>query len=155
MKTLGIIAFLMVLVLGQGCTYNDRDSAGLKRLPGAPTEEQSRVPPPNGGQPGAHIDPAANGGSSLTAAAPYSGSGGATAPQNVNPGPFLVASQGAGGNQRGPSTNPSMLTRSADGTMSGPNDLPAATTGWATSAADYSSSSTTAKTSTKKTALPK
>jgi hypothetical protein len=153
-KTLGIIAITMALMLGQGCTHNDRDSAGLKRLPGAPPEEESRVPLPNGGQAGTHIDPAANGGSSLTAAAPYSGSG-AAVPQNVNPGPFLVASQAAAGTQHGPSTNPSILTRSADGTMSGPNDLPAATTGWGTSAADYSGSSTTAKTSTKKPSPPK
>ena len=150
MKTLSIVGTIFAFMLATGCTHNDRDSAGLKRLPGAPPEQETRLPAPNGGQTGIHLESGANGGLGLPAAAPYSGA--ATASQTVNPGPFLTASQQAG-NQSGPSTNP-ILTRSADGTMSGPNDLPAATTGWGANATDYSSPLALGKAEKKKPATP-
>jgi hypothetical protein len=69
-------------------------------------------------------DAAAAGGSSLTASAPYK-SAGATAQQNVNPTPFMVATQPAGK----AFTPTSELISRADGTMMGPKDQMAAGTG--------------------------
>lgn len=153
-KTLGMVAIIFsLMMLAVGCTGNDRDAAGLQRRPAVPPTEASPAPPPNGGQIGAHFNSEANGGTSLAVAAPYSGTG-ASAPQNINPGPFLTASQNQSGAQNGPATNPNMLTRSADGTMSGPNDLPAATTGWGATAADYSSPLALGKAQKKKSPLP-
>lgn len=154
MKILGLLGIILLFVLMQGCTSSDRDSAGLKRRPGVPpAAEASPTPAPNGGQVGAHFSSEANGGTRLATAAPYSGTG-APAPQNINPGPFLVASQNQTGAQNGPSINPRALTRSADGTMSGPNDLPPATTGWGTTATDYSSPLALGKAQKKKPANP-
>jgi hypothetical protein len=134
MKQLAIFSIALVLSLAQGCTSNDKDKAGTEGS--ITTPASATVAPASGAaaptsQPS---DPAANGGSALPAAAPYSEANSASAPQNVNPAPFLVASESAG---RGGSTSaPSnTLTSRADGTMSGPNDLPAATTGWGTPAA--------------------
>lgn len=120
------------LLFAQGCTRNDRDTAGLKHEPGAPTETTAL--PPTAGTQGYQGDSSSNGGLGLRAAAPYSS--GSAAQQNVNPGPFVSAGPAQAGTAAGmPST--SMLTRSADGTMSGPTDLPAATTGWGTAATNY------------------
>lgn len=69
-------------------------------------------------------DAAANGGSSLTASAPYKPAG-ASAQQNVNATPFMVATQPAGKTY----TQSSELISRADGTMMGPNDQMAAGTG--------------------------
>jgi hypothetical protein len=75
-----------------GCTSNDKTGAGLEgslNAPPAPAvSSDSRTQP--AGQP----DPKANGGFNLPASAPYQGS--ATATQNVNPAPFLAASQSQG-----------------------------------------------------------
>lgn len=132
MKTSIVLLIGCLLLFVQGCTRNDRDSAGLRHEPGAPTE--ATAVPPSAGTQGYQGDSSANGGLGLRAAAPYAS--GSTAQQNVNPGPFVSAGQGPAGTAATmPST--SMLTRSADGTMSGPNDLPAATTGWGTAAATY------------------
>jgi hypothetical protein len=128
-KQLAIFSIALVLSFAQGCTSNDKDKAGTEGS--ITTPASASVAPASGAA--APIsrpsDPAANGGSALPAAAPYSDAGGASAPQNVNPAPFLVASESAG---RGGSTSaPSnTLASRADGTMSGPTDLPAATTGW-------------------------
>ncbi len=133
-KHLAIFLLALALSFVQGCTSNDKDKAGTEGSIATPASA-SLAPASGGAAPISRpSDPAANGGSALPAAAPYSEANGATAPQNVNPAPFLVASESAG---RGGSTSaPSnTLTSRADGTMSGPNDLPAATTGWGTPAA--------------------
>jgi hypothetical protein len=135
-KTLFSVVIAYALLCAQGCTRNDRDTAGLQREPGVPPT-QAASEPTSPAEPTYQSDPAANGGLTLRAAAPYA-AGGAAVSQNVNPGPFVNAAQGSS------STNsavpdPNLLTRSADGTMSGPNDLPAATTGWGTPAANYGS----------------
>jgi hypothetical protein len=133
-KQLAIFSIALVLSLAQGCTSNDKDKAGTEGS--ITTPASASVAPASGGaapisQPS---DPAANGGSTLPAAAPYSEAGGASAQQNVNPAPFLVANESAG--PGGTSSAPaSTLTSRADGTMSGPSDLPAATTSWRTPAA--------------------
>jgi hypothetical protein len=133
-KQLAIFSIALALSLAQGCTSNDKDKAGTERS--ITTPASASVAPASGGvapisQPS---DPAANGGSALPAAAPYSEANGASAPQNVNPAPFLVANESAG--PGGATSAPaSTLTSRADGTMSGPRDLPAATTGWGTPAA--------------------
>jgi hypothetical protein len=69
-------------------------------------------------------DAAATGGSSLSASAPYKHAG-ASVPQNVNAGPFMIATQPAGKTP----PKPSALISRADGTMMGPNDQLAAGTG--------------------------
>lgn len=132
MKTSIALVVGCFLLFMQGCIPSNSDSAGLKHEPGAPTE--ANAVPPSAGTQGYQGDSSANGGLGLRAAAPYTAS--STAPQNVNPGPFVNAGPAQVGTAAGlPST--STLTRSADGTMSGPSDLPAATTGWGTAAATY------------------
>jgi hypothetical protein len=141
-KQLAIFSIALVLSLAQGCTSNDRDQAGTEGSIATPAS--ASIAPASGGaapisQPS---DPAANGGSALPAAAPYSEATGASAQQNVNPAPFLVANESAGpGGATSAPTN--RLTSRADGTMSGPNDLPAATTGWGTPAASGKPSANT------------
>ena len=135
MKQLAIFSLALVLALAQGCTSNDKVKAGTEGS--ITTPASASVAPASGdaapiSQPS---DPAANGGSTLPAAAPYTEAGGASAPQNVNPAPFLVANEsaGPGGSTSAPANT---LASRADGTMSGPNDLPAASTGWGTPAAN-------------------
>lgn len=137
MKTLLTVALAGAILCLQGCTHNDRDSAGLKRLPEIPPTEATAEPARNPAQPPSQSNPEANGGLSLRAAAPYSISGAPVA-QSVNPGPFVQAGQARGG-AGGALPSTGMLTRSADGTMSGPSDLPAASTGWGTTAQTYES----------------
>ena len=135
-KTLLMVVIACALVCAQGCTRNDRDTAGLQREPGIPPT-QAASEPTSPAEPAYESDPAANGGLNLRAAAPYA-AGGTVVSQNVNPGPFVNAGQSSSGTN-GAVPDPNLLTRSADGTMSGPNDLPAATTGWSTAAANYGS----------------
>ncbi len=132
-KQLAILAIALVLLLALGCTSNDRVGAGTAGRPTTPTSASAAAPSGAAAPISQPSDPGANGGASLPAAAPYSQPGSASAQQNVNPTPFLTASQGAGagGARFAPAT---MLTSRADGTMAGPNDQPAATTGWGTSA---------------------
>jgi hypothetical protein len=128
-KYLVILALAFCLALTQGCTSNDKDQAGpetsiLKPAPAA------SIPASAGAAPISWpADPAANGGFALPAAAPYSQPGSAAASQTVNPAPFLAASRSSGtaGSQATPSGS---LASRADGTLSGPQDHPAATTGW-------------------------
>jgi len=88
MKHLALLS-LSATLFAVGCTGNDKTSAGLEGNPNAPP------PPPVSAdsrtQPSAQGDSAANGGFNLPASAPYQGN--ATATQNVNPAPFLAASQ--------------------------------------------------------------
>jgi len=88
MKHLALLS-LSATLFAVGCTSNDKTSAGLAGDPNAPP------PPPVSAdsrtQPSAQGDSAANGGFNLPASAPYQGN--ATATQNVNPAPFLAASQ--------------------------------------------------------------
>jgi hypothetical protein len=143
-KQLAIFFIALVLSLAQGCTSNDKDKAGTEGS--ITTPASASVAPASGGA--APIsqasDPAANGGSTLPAAAPYSDASAPSAQQNVNAAPFLVANEsaGPGGTTSAPA---STLTSRADGTMSGPNDLPAATTSWGTSAAANEKPSSTTK----------
>jgi hypothetical protein len=134
-KQLVIFSIALALAFSQGCTSNDKVKAGTEGS--ITTPASASVAPASGdaapiSQPS---DPAANGGSTLPAAAPYTEAGGASAPQNVNPAPFLVANEsaGPGGSTSAPANT---LASRADGTMSGPNDLPAASTGWGTPAAN-------------------
>jgi hypothetical protein len=88
MKHLALLS-LSATLLAVGCTSNDKTSAGLEGDPNAP-------PPPavsadSRTQSSSHGDSAANGGFNLPASAPYQGT--ATVTQNVNPAPFLAASQ--------------------------------------------------------------
>jgi hypothetical protein len=128
MKKIAFVTCALVL-MALGCTSNDKNGAGREATPAEtaapapPTAATASVSPASTEAPG-RSDPSANGGSSLTASTPYNGNG-QTVSQNINPAPFLTASQ------RGTSTTavpPNSLTSRADGTMSGPNDQPAAGT---------------------------
>jgi hypothetical protein len=129
MKHLAVLITSFALLCAPGCTSNDRVGAGREgnlNTPNTPAATQG-VPADSRTQATGRPDPAANGGSSLPASAPYQG--GTAVTQNVNPAPFLTASQPeAGGNAAGAPSN--ALTSRADGTMRGPNDQPAASTGW-------------------------
>jgi hypothetical protein len=140
-KVLLTIVLACLLICAQSCTKVNRDSAGLQHIAGSPPTEATTEPPEAANETVIQSDASANGGMSLRAAAPYSGSG-APAQQNVNPGPFVIAGQSPAGTSG--SMPADSLTRSADGTMSGPNDLPAATTGWGTAATNYGGSASTA-----------
>src|SRR5215472_15174408 len=136
MKNSSIFLGLLSVLVIAGCTSNDRTPAGLEGSLNTPVS----APATTSGdhvQPTGQADPAANGGSNLPVTAPYQGSG-ATVSQNVNPGPFLAASQPQG-QATGTATAPSdSLISRADGTMRGPNDQPAASTGWGAPAAQPS-----------------
>jgi hypothetical protein len=88
MKHLALLS-LFATLLAVGCTGNDKTSAGLEGNPNAPPP--APVSADTRTQPSAQSDSAANGGFNLPASAPYQGN--ATATQNVNPAPFLAASQ--------------------------------------------------------------
>ena len=122
---------LLMMIVAQGCTSNDRTPAGLEGNLNAPAAAPSTASGDHV-QPSGQADPAANGGSSLPASAPYQGSGAAVS-QNVNPAPFLTASQPQGQVSRAATAPSETLTSRADGTMRGPNDQPAASTGWGSS----------------------
>ena len=91
MKNLALLP-LSLTFIAVGCTSNDKTGAGLEgnlNTPPAPAvSSDSRTQP--AGQP----DPGANGGFKLPASAPYQGN--ATVTQNLNPAPFLAASQQQG-----------------------------------------------------------
>ena len=88
MKHLALLS-LSATLLAVGCTANDKTSAGLEGNPNAPPP--APVSADTRTQPSAQGDSAANGGFNLPASAPYQGN--ATVTQNVNPAPFLAASQ--------------------------------------------------------------
>jgi hypothetical protein len=88
MKHLALLS-LSATLLAVGCTSNDKTSAGLEGNPNAPPP--APVSADSRTQPSSQGDPAANGGFNLPASAPYQGN--ATVTQNVNPAPFLAASQ--------------------------------------------------------------
>jgi hypothetical protein len=113
MKHLPLCSVLFVLMFAQGCTSNDRTPA---RPEGSLNTQESAPATASGNlaQPSGQADPAANGGSSLPASTPYQGSG-APVSQNVNPAPFLAASQ-AQGQAVGLATTSGGLTIRADGT---------------------------------------
>jgi hypothetical protein len=151
LKILLTVTIACALMCASGCIRTTQDSAGLERQPGVPPTQATADATSAADQP-SQSDPQANGGLSLRAAAPYA-SGSTAVPQNVNPNPFVTAAsqiQAPSGMTVPP---PTSLTRSADGTMSGPHDLPPATTGWGTPAATYGSKPETPsrKPATKKT----
>jgi hypothetical protein len=154
MKYLALFWVSFALLLVQGCTSLDRDGAGVEsNVAAAPWAKSDSSAPSSGSTapPSGQPDPAANGGSSLPASAPYKQDSSASVPQNVNPVPFLAAGQAQGtvsANQAAPSSS---LTSRADGTMMSPTDLPAATTGWGAAA---SQSASTTKAAEKATAKP-
>jgi hypothetical protein len=131
MKTmLSNLCALMLIALGcffLGCTSNDKNGAGREApprelgAPAPPVAASASVVPAGTEAPG-RSDPSANGGSSLTASTPYNGNG-QTVSQNINPAPFLTASHAST-----VAVAPNSLISRADGTMSGPNDQPAAGT---------------------------
>jgi hypothetical protein len=133
MKFLALFSVLCILLLAQGCTSLDQSGAGVESsvasatsAPSTSSAPASDIAVPTSGQP----DPAANGGSSLPASAPYTQDNSASVPQNVNATPFLAGGQTQGAAPGSQAARSSSLTSRADGTMMGPNDLPAATTGW-------------------------
>lgn len=135
MKTLGSVAILILVLFAQGCSSNDKDAAGIKGNVTTPAPATELAATANVPQVMTRLDPAANGGSSLPAIAPYSKPNGPAVQQNINPAPFMVAAGGQGAATPGPGAGlitSGSLTSRADGTMSGPNDQPAATTGWGT-----------------------
>jgi hypothetical protein len=136
-KSLGILGISVLLLLAAGCTSNDRVTAGKTAEVTTPTVATelaviSSAPPAI-----SNSDPAANGGASLPASAPYEKANGPAVQQNINPAPFMLAgsgqAQGQGSRSGAALITSGGLTTRADGTMSGPNDQPAATTGWGTS----------------------
>ncbi|HEY6271025.1 MAG TPA: hypothetical protein VIX19_03415 [Terriglobales bacterium] len=159
MKPLVIFAISFLLLLVLGCTSNDKSGAGRGSSvtrPESATElaVSANVPPVV-----PESDPAANGGSNLAAISPYSQPNGATAQQNVNPAPFLTESaqaQALGESTAGAQlTTSGSLTSRADGTMSGPQDQPAATTGWGTAGTNWTNPAATgAKPATHPTKAP-
>lgn len=148
MKPLGTFAILILLLIAQGCTSNDKDTAGIKgnvTTPAAATEVAvtGNVPPV-----APRLNPAANGGSGLPAIAPYGTPNGPAVQQNINPAPFMMAAGGQGAAPPHPGAGlitSGGLTSRADGTMSGPNDQPAATTGWGTPGPQANPAATSAK----------
>jgi len=132
-KKFAICSVSWVLLLALGCSSNDKTGAGVQ---GSATDSKSSsssastspasASSGNSPQPARQPDPAANGGSTLTASAPYSSGSGASVSQNVNPAPFMTASQASASASSVPAN---ALTSRADGTMMGPNDQPAAGTG--------------------------
>ncbi len=90
MKHLTILSLSVTLIV-IGCTANDKTPAGLEGSLNAP--RPSAASSDGRTQASAPADPSANGGSNLPASAPYQGS---AVSQNLNPAPFLAASQGQG-----------------------------------------------------------
>jgi hypothetical protein len=150
-KLFGIFAILISFLLVQGCTSNSQDAAGRKSEvtnPPAATETAvvSSAPPI-----AARAVPAANGGATLPANAPYRQPNGTAVQQNINPAPFLVAAgagQGAGPSSGASQITSGKLTSRADGTMSGPSDQPAAGTGWGTQGPQPNPAATSSKPAT-------
>jgi hypothetical protein len=148
---LAMCSVALVLLLVLGCAVDVKYGAG------AQAGEKASVPSgsaPAGGnsQPARQPDPAANGGSTLTASAPYSHGNGASAPQNVNPAPFMTASQASASASSVPAN---ALTSRADGTMMGPNDQPAAGTGPETPGQPATSNTATSPVTGRKPAAPR
>lgn len=154
MKTLTVLAFSSLLLLALGCS-----SFGGAGVETDDTAHTTTTVASSGANTSHASDAAANGGSSLPASSPYSQPNGATAQQNVNPAPFMTAGggQGQGTSSGGASLGSGALTSRADGTMSGPNDQPAATTGWGTSATNWTgpAAATGATPATKPAKAPK
>jgi hypothetical protein len=124
LKNFLTVCVVLLLLAILGCpggqqAANERDQAAKPNVeapaPAPIGSDNSQTPP---------SDAAATGGSSLTASAPYKQAG-AAVPQNVNAGPFMIATQPAGKT----ATQSSELISRADGTMMGPNDQMAAGTG--------------------------
>jgi hypothetical protein len=135
MRYFTLFAISCILSLAQGCTSLDRDGAGVESNVASATlapSASSAPASPSAAPISASSDPAANGGSSLPASAPYTQENSASVPQNLNPAPFLAGGQAQGADSGSQAAPSSSLTSRADGTMIGPNDLPAATTGWGT-----------------------
>lgn len=159
-----VVTLSFFILMAQGCTSNDKSGSGRESsvtLPESATElaVKGNVPPVIPAS-----DPAANGGFNLPASSAYNQPAGATVQQqNVNPTPFLTLSTSPGQVQTAgaPAGAPGLtlsgsLTSRADGTMSGPHDQPAATTGWGTSATNWGQSAPSgAKRTTHPTNKPK
>src|SRR5260370_27980322 len=101
MKPLSILSPPVALTV-IGCTANDKTAAGLEGSLNAP--RPSAVSSDGRTQASAPADPGANGGSNLPPTAPYQGS---AVSQNLNPAPFLAASQTQRSTSRGSVTQTS------------------------------------------------
>lgn len=135
----GFFALLLVVSLCAvfvGCSGNDKDRAtassgsapsSAETAQGAAGAAMTPVEEP------ILVDPAASGGSTLPASAPYNQAKGPAVSQNVNPAPFLAASETSANVGKVSSSNG--LVARADGTMYGPNDAPAAGVGPSTEGA--------------------
>ena len=125
MKNVLLVCAASILVLGVvGCPSSQTpgEKAQAAMSPSAEAAGANTASAAN--QQEAAPDAASTGGSSLGASAPYKHAG-ASVPQNVNPGPFMIATQPAGKTP----PKPSPLISRADGTMMGPNDQLASGTG--------------------------
>jgi hypothetical protein len=132
MKQVALFCGLISGLLMSGCDTT-RPSEAIAGAEGSTTAVAAA-----GTQPSPQPDPAANGGSSLPASAPYDG-GGATVTQNVNPAPFLAGTSSQTSGTASAPPSPNALTSRADGTMIGSNDQPAASTTWGTPATNWTS----------------
>jgi hypothetical protein len=157
-KGLGIIAISVLMLFAEGCTSNDKDGAGRKSEVTAPVVATELAVIGGAQPPIASSDPAANGGASLPASAPYEKANGPTVQQNINPAPFMLAGRGQAQGQ-GSASGAALitsggLTSRADGTMSGPRDQPAATTGWGTQGPEPIPAATSGKPATQPSQKP-
>lgn len=125
----GILTLLLMagLVVVMGCSGNDKDraTASSGSMPSMPTAAQGAAGAGvASGDQAVQADPSSSGGSTLPASTPYTQGKGTAVSQNVNPAPFLTASQ-AKPAMEGSAGSRGLVSR-ADGTMFGPADLPAA-----------------------------
>lgn len=126
----GLLALLLFVGIGVGCSGNDKDraTASSGSAPSSPNTAQGAA---GAGMYSAdqqtQADPSSSGGSTLQASTPYRQEKGGAVSQNVNPAPFLTASQANPSGQN--ATSATGLVSRADGTMFGPADLPAAGVG--------------------------
>lgn len=122
----GSLAVLLIIGICVGCSGNDKDraTASSGSMPSMPNTSQGAAGAgAASAEEPAQVDPSSSGGSTLPASTPYSQQKGTTVSQNVNPAPFLTASQAKPGPQNLGAVG---LVSRADGTMFGPADLPAA-----------------------------
>jgi hypothetical protein len=122
-----LFASLMLISL-LGCSGTNKDTAvePAGSIPLEPTEAagangaKGNVAPVEAPGPDAH----ASGGTTLAVSTPYNQPNAPAVAQNLNPTPFLVSTAAKGATTQQPGT-PGLTSR-ADGTMSGPQDQPAA-----------------------------
>ena len=124
---LALFVIVSVCAVFVGCSGSDKDraTASSGSAPSSPNTAQGAAGAGMATENEAvQVDPSSSGGSTLPASAPYSQAKGGAVSQNVNPAPFLTASEGKPGEAK-VSSSTGLVSR-ADGTMYGPSDQPAA-----------------------------